>query len=227
MASIGLDNFGAALAALSALSTASFGLVDASKAFWGGVSNVGLPHIRRSLDPFEPALAAAVGSGTWWTLVRANWLNGVPKVDQKAQVRALLKLGLSAATAPSLAIGAQVDPAALAAAAGKLTSGKPLTDADLNVLGRMTAALDAVLDGAFERAEQQYRNVARMGAGVVAMVLAITAQVFWSQFSTGAPPSLWVAVAVGLLAVPMAPVAKDLTSALAAAVGALRAARPA
>src|SRR6185436_16153310 len=85
---VSLQNFGAALAALSALATAAFGLLDASKAFWGGVSNVGLGHIRHALGPFKPALENAVGA-VWWDAVRANWLNGMPKSDQKARVAAL------------------------------------------------------------------------------------------------------------------------------------------
>jgi hypothetical protein len=222
---IGLEQFGAALAALSALSTAAFGLLDATKALGGGVSNIGLKHIRGALTPFTPALDAAVGGGNWWEIVRSNWLNGVAKAEQKAIVRALLKLGLSPATAGSLAIGARVTEDALKAAAAKLETGKELSEADLNVLGRMTAALDAVLDAAFERAEQQYRNAARAWAGVMALVLALGGWGVWAIHSPTDAPSLWVAIAVGLLAVPVAPVAKDLTSGLSAAMRALKAAR--
>jgi hypothetical protein len=221
-----LQDFGAALAALSALATAAFGLLDASKAFWGGVSNVGLGHIRTALTPFEPAFRAAVGP-VWWDMVRANWLNGVAKAEQKASVARVLKLGLSEASAPTLAIGAQVDGAALAAVAKKLRAGAELTDRDLDVLGRMNAALEAVLDHAFEKAEQQYRNVARLLAGVVAVALSLAGWALWEQLAPGPRPSLMAALLVGLLAVPIAPVAKDLTSGLSAALHALKASRTA
>lgn len=224
MSPISIENFGAALAALSALAAAAFGLLDSSKAFWGGVSNVGLPHIRKALAPFQPALEAAVAGGVWWEMVRANWLNGMAKADQKARVRALLKLGLTEATAPSLAISALVDPAVLARVARKIAEGQELSEQEFNVFGRMNAAVDAVLDGAFERADQQYRNVSKMLAGVTAIVVSAAAQLVWAATMSN-PPSFAVAIGVGLLAVPVAPVAKDLTSALSAAMQALKAAR--
>jgi hypothetical protein len=223
VAAIGLESFGAALAALGALSTAAFGLLDSTKAFWGGVSNVGLGHLRTALKPFDPALAAAVGEDNGWTTVRANWVNGIPKPDQKATIRALIKLGLSPATARSIAQAAHVDPAALEAAAKKLAVGKDLTDADLNVLGRMNAVIDALLDAAFENADQQFKNVSRVLAGAVAIGLAIAAWALWPDVAS--KPELWAAIGVGLLAVPVAPVAKDLTSALSAAMRALKAAK--
>jgi hypothetical protein len=219
MAIISLPEFGAALAALSALSTAAFGLLDSTKAFWGGVSLVGLGHLRRSLTPFSQALDAAAGPGAWWVMVQANWINGVPKADQKVVVSSLLKLGLSKDTAAGLALGSRVSPEALAKVADKLDKGLELTEQDLNVLGRMNAALEATPDAAFERAEQQYRNVSRLLAGLIALGLAWTAAFFVDgvDFVT--------ATAVGLLAVPVAPVAKDLTSALSTAMRALKAAR--
>ncbi len=225
MASIGLDQFGAALAALSGLSTAAFGLLDSSKAFWGGVSNVGLSHIRGSLKDFQGVLGAGVGEARWWGVIRANWLNGMAKVEQKATVRAMLKLGLNTDTAEELAKGCKVDGPALRAVAVKLAKGQELSDTDLNLLGRVNAVLDAVLDCAFERAEQQYRNVSRLLAGVLAIVLAGVVQVIWRIQDPASAPSFWVAVAVAVMAVPVAPVAKDLTSALSAAMRALKATR--
>lgn len=219
MAAISLTDFGAALAALSALSTAAFGLLDSSKAFWGGSSRIGLGHLRRSLTPFSGALDAAIGKGQWWCTVEANWLNGVSKADQKAVISSLLKLGLSPETAPALAISARVDPQALSAVARKLDAGKDLTETDLNVLGRMNVALEATLDAAFERAEQQYRNVSRFLAGLIALGLA------WAAVPFVQGVDFVTATAVGILAVPIAPVAKDLTGALSTAARALKTAK--
>lgn len=222
-----LTNVGGVLAALSALSTASFGILDASKAFWGGISNVGLGHLKTALVPFSPALDAAVGKD-WRAVVRANWINGVSKPDQKSVVGALLKLGLSPDTAPSLAVGGRVDAQALAAVATKLEKGSALNDQDLNVLGRMTATVEALLDAAFERAEQQYRNVSRLLAGLVAVGVSVIVQYAWAHSDDSATaPGYGLAILVGLLAVPVAPVAKDLTSALSAAMNSIKAARSA
>ncbi|HEY8003677.1 MAG TPA: hypothetical protein VIE16_05580 [Phenylobacterium sp.] len=222
---ISLPDPGAALVGLSALSTAAFGLLDSTKAFWGGPSNIGCGHIRTALTPFSAALDNALGPDGWWPVLRANWVTGVAKADQKAKAQALIKLGLNTANAPQIATATHVNPPALQAAVKKLETGAKLSDADLNVLGRMNATLDALLDAAFETADQQYRNACRVLAGLIALPLAFAAWWLWPTATGGAPPSLWAVLAVGLLAVPVAPVAKDLTSALSAAMNALKAAK--
>ncbi len=73
-----------------------------------------------------------------------------------------------------------------------------------------------------------------MIAGIFAIGLAIWAgglipmdgskAVAFSAYLFSGP--FWLAVLVGVIAVPIAPVAKDLTSSLQAAVGALKSARP-
>lgn len=228
---ISLPDLGAALAGLSALSTASFGLLDLSKGVPFGVSNLGAGKIRAALLPFREALANALGADGWWPVVRANWIAGVAKADQKAKAQALIKLGLSSSNAGSIAAAAHVDPAALEHAvkaletgAGTSATGPALSDADLNVLGRMNATIDALMDAAFEAADEEYRNVCRLLAGVISIVLAIVAWRLWPTATDNPQPSFWTAVGVGVLAVPFAPVAKDLTSALSTAMQALKAA---
>jgi len=222
---ITVADIGAALAGLSALSAASFGLLDSTKAFGGGASNIGKGAIRRAMKPFAPALDNALGAGGWWPVLEANWIAGVAKADQKAKAQALIKLGLNSANAPEIALAAHVDPKALTEATAKLEKGAALSDADLNVLGRMNAAIDALLDAAFERADQKYRNTCRVLAGAIALGLSLLAWSVWESTTGTAQPSVWAALAVGILAVPFAPVAKDLTSALSAAMRALKAAK--
>lgn len=222
---ISLPELGAALAGLSALSTASFGLLDSFKAFWGGPSNIGKGHIKDALQPFGAALDNALGAGGWWPVLEANWIAGVAKSDQKAKAQALIRLGLSSANAADIALASHVDPRALTAAVKKLEGGTKLTEQDLNVLGRMNAAIEALLDAAFEAADQQYRNTCRVLAGLICLALSWVAWLLWTDTTGTARPSVWAVIAVGLLAVPFAPVAKDLTSALSASMNALKAAR--
>lgn len=214
------DNLGETVLAIGALGTAAYGLVDVSKAAWGGISRAGFGHILKGLAPYGPALDLAAGSD-WPGMLRAHWLNGRAKDEQKAIARALIRLGLSAETAAPVAMAARVDPVALTAVAVKLNRGEGLDDADLNVLGRFDAVLESQMDAAFERAEQQYRSAARGLAAVVAVVLALIAvgapfdgEFLWTEF--------WTAILFGVIAVPLAPVAKDLASALSAAVKAVR-----
>jgi len=219
---ISLADVGAALAGLSALSTAAFGLLDATKVFEGGPSNFGIGPIRRALLPFRTALANALGDAGWWPVIRANWIGGVAKADQKAKAQAIIKLGLDSTNAPQIAAATHVDPTALQAAVTKLETGAALSDADLNVLGRMNATIDVLMDAAFEKADQAYRNWCRVLAGLLCVGLAFGVRELWPSGST--PPTDMATLIVGLLAVPLAPLAKDLTSGLSAAMQALKSA---
>lgn len=208
----------AAITAIGALGMAASGLVDATKFFSGGISNMGLRDLDAVLVRFASALDRAVGKGEWRTVVNAHWINGRPRDEQKAIMKSLIRLGLSADTAPGLANVGNVDEKALVGVAEKLKEGAELDQQDINVLGRLDATVEAHLDAAFDRADQRYRNAARLLAGILAVALALLAAP-----ATGMRFGL--AALVGVLAVPLAPVAKDLTSSLQAAATALKAAR--
>jgi len=201
--------------ATGALGTAAFGLVDATKAFRGGVSLFGLRLLTDALAPFAAALDAALGADVWRAVVRAHWIDGRPAQHQKAVVRSLVRLGLNDRTAAALAASAHVDPDALTAVARKLAAGTELDPADVNVIGRLDASVETRLDAAYAEADQRYRNAARILAGLVAIALAITA-----AWHVGQP--WYVGAFVGLLAVPISPIAKDIASSLSAAARAVK-----
>jgi hypothetical protein len=73
--------------------------------------------------------------------------------------------------------------------------------------------LTAVLDQGYQRGDQRYRNSAKLLAVPVAVCLALLGA--WA-ISTRSLSSLdaWRAVFGGLLATPLAPVAKDVASAI-------------
>lgn len=225
-----LDFVVAMIAATGGLGLAAMSLVDALKALpGGGVSRIGFHHIRSAAVLFDQALERAVGP-RWETVIRAHWINGRPRGEQIGVLRSLLRLGLNRDTAAQLAVIGNVDAEALGAAADKLVSGESMTEAEVNLIGRVEAAVEARLDAAFDLAEQAYRNQARIWAGAIAVVLALLASLMITP-----PPAIlglnlkgqsWmIGVLVGLLAVPIAPIAKDLVSALTAASKALQTAR--
>jgi hypothetical protein len=223
---LGVTQLIALISAIGALGTAAFSLVDATKVAGGGLSRVGLGDLKRAARPYHVALEEALGKDdegkpAWEQVLSAHWMNGRPRDEQKAILKGLIRLGLSPKSAGALADPAHVDRAQLTVAAQKLERGDELETADINVLGRLDASVDAQLDAAFDRADQRYRNWSRVVAGFVAVGLSLLAAWALEEFDQ------WpVALLVGLLAVPFAPIAKDLVSSLQAAAATLRATKP-
>ncbi len=119
------------------------------------------------------------------------------------------------------AAATQVDAKVLTDVATCMTTGEALNAAQSNTLGRFDLALTAILDAAYQRAEQRYRNACKAWAGVVAIVLAGLggATVGDGSFNDYLHSSmLWMSLFCGVLAVPLAPITKDLSSALSAGV---------
>ncbi len=233
MAAPGIPDINEIIAAIAALGTGAYGLVDASKAAWGGPSVIGFGRIKKALAPFNPALDT-LGNAPWQTL-RANWLNGVAKADQKAAAKSLIHLALSPGNATKLAAAVGIDAKTLDAVAKKIDKGTDLAKSDIDVLGRFDALVSAILDAAYERADQQYRNSAKLLACLVAMVLAAFGGYFVQAgiAAKATPPAtlavcsymtskeFLIALVIGAIATPLAPIAKDLSSSLQAAVKAI------
>jgi hypothetical protein len=81
-----------------------------------------------------------------------------------------------------------------------------------------------MIDEAYQHADQVYRNWMRALAAIIAVALAFAGglslagswEAFWWK------PDMFLALLIGLLATPMAPIAKDISSALAAAVNTMQ-----
>jgi hypothetical protein len=212
-----IPDLGNIAAAVGALGAASFALVDATKIGRnGGVSHSGFGFIESGVRQLMPDQQET----KLLSVLHSNWINGAPLGDQKAIAKSLLKLRLTPATAESFARATNVDAGVLRAVATSMVNGDDLTQPQANALGRFDLALTAALDDAYQHADQRYRNAAKVLAAIVAVVLALlggwamwvgTNVFFGSQ-------EMWVSLMCGLLAIPLAPVSKDLTSALAAGV---------
>jgi hypothetical protein len=211
------------ISAAAGLGAAAMGLVDSSKAFWGGPSNFGFSSIENEVGPFLIAAAGgptAFGRAQILQTLRANWLNGVAKGEQKAKAKALIHLGLSRGNAAALANAAGVDGATLTSLVQKTADGITPTQQEINVLGQFDAIVSAVLDAAYERGDQQYRNACKFLGLVVSTILGgLGGWVIYGSGMTGWQFGL--SLIVGLSATPLAPVAKDLASSIQAAAGAV------
>ncbi len=206
-----------AVTAIGGLGTAAFGLVDATKVFGGGVNHVGFRGIRAAVrqltEPGEPA--NALSQKKILATLQSNWMNGADIGSQKAIAKSLIKLNLDPRNACALAEATGVDAAALKAIATSIAAGTSLSSAESDVFARFDLIVTVLIDEAYHRSDQTYRNWTRALAAAIAIALALTGG-YVLQVNLG------LAVLIGLLATPLAPIAKDVSSALAMAVNTLQ-----
>ena len=218
------NNISAIVGAIGALGTASAGLVDACKALpGGGVSSCGYGFIENAVQRFYLGKTRKTAEGDVKSLldvIHGNWINGVALADQKSIAKSLIKVRLNATTAESFAKATGVDGVALKSVAEKVATGTTLDPSDTNTLGRFDLALTAILDDCYQHADQRYRNTAKLAAMIASILLAV----FGGWAVSSSAPSywwtdyMWQSFLCGLLATPLAPVTKDLASALTAGV---------
>jgi hypothetical protein len=165
--------------AVGALGTAAYGLVDVSKSLWGGISNRGLSDIKRVVSKVIPVpsqgadTTSALALPSVLATLRANWLNGMALPDQKAVAKALIKLNLTESSSEAMAAATGMDATMLAQVAKKLGSLQALTPAETDAYGRFDLAVSALLDQGYQRADQRYRNSAKLTAVFVSVALAL------------------------------------------------------
>ena len=217
--SLDVSSIGTTIAAIGALGTAAFGLVDALKTLPnGGISNKGYVFIQQAVQLLFGSQTRETATGDLKRLfdtLHGNWINGVALADQKAIAKSLIKLRLDANTAAAFAVATNVDAATLKSVGEKMTAGKPLEPQETNVLGRFDLALTAILDDGYQHADQKYRNSTKLAATGIATALALLGVY---AVVDPLPWDLCKAVIAGLIAAPLAPMTKDLASALSAGV---------
>jgi hypothetical protein len=235
-----LANLPQAITAIGGLGTAAFGLLEAIKPVFPGINHMGFGRIRTtisSLTPSEPGahppLNALPQSNVLDSLL-ANWVNGTDLNSQKSIAKSLIKLHLSAGNAPALAAATNVDPALLSEVARSIASSTALTQPQSDAYSRFDLIVTAMLDEAYQHADQVYRNSTRGLAALLAVALAFAGglslagsaggldlagslKVFWWK------PDMFLSLLIGLLATPLAPIAKDISSALSTAVNTMQA----
>ncbi len=214
------------ITAIGGLGTAAFGLVDASKVAWGGVNHIGFGGIRTTVAALAPSgagnPAGSLSQQKIMDTLQANWMNGTDLASQKAIAKSLIKLNLGAENAAALAAAAGVDPAVLTAVATSIAAGTPLTSPQSDVYARFDLIVTALLDECYQRSDQVYRNWTRFLAMLVAIGLAFGGEATIRGGTPWSSQDALLPLVVGLLATPLAPIAKDLSSALATAVNTLQ-----
>lgn len=215
-----------AIMAVGALGTAAYGLVDSTKGLGGGVSTRGLAYIRKSLTPLLPdttagAAGSALSRDAVFETLKSNWMNGIASSDQQAIAKSLIKLRMDAGSAAGFAAITGVDVALLQNVLAKMANGTALTTVESDTYGRFELVLTTIIGQTYQRADQQYRNTAKLVSIPVSVVLACIAALVMDHWSV-VWTHLVTAVALGVVATPLAPIAKDLSSAVQTAVKALQ-----
>jgi len=218
--------------AIGGLGIAAFGLVDASKSIFGFIDRIGLKHIKATVESLTPDQTGpglprdpvnTLPRNKILDTIAANWVNGKDLDSQKAIAKSLVKLYLTDGNAEAVAAKTNVDPALLKAATAKTLACAPLLQPESDVLSRFDFILTAILDEAYERSDQGYRNGTRTLAASVAVLLAVAGALGLEGLQLlHAPRDAGLAILVGLLATPLAPIAKDLSSAIANAVSTMQ-----
>ncbi|MDB5429470.1 MAG: hypothetical protein JWP35_586 [Caulobacter sp.] len=237
------------IAAVGALGIAAFGVVEAlGKSLFvfdlPGGKKAGLPYVGfAKIDPLlklvDPAMRASYGDayrdillqqyragrgkGQAPETIRQGVRLGLPFLDMEAATRVIANLwGLPPEAAAQLAAALTnrqpPRPSSRAAAPDDPSQAQALA-------ARFATALDTRVQAAFDIADAVYQTRAQLWAAVIAIGLSLGYQAATNDWT--AVPSLktlgdWsVALLVGLVAVPLAPVAKDLSSSLSDALDAL------
>lgn len=219
------------ITAIGGLGTAAFGLLEALKPVIPGINRIGFNHIQKTvscLTPNEPGAHPPVNalpqSNVVGTLL-ANWINGTDLAAQKAIAKTLIKLHMSEGNAAAIAAATNVNPELLTQVAASIVSGTPLNQPQSDTNARFDLIVTAMLDETYQHSDQVYRNWTRGLAAFLALVLAFVAG--WS-LKGGALADYWwtadagKAIIAGILATPLAPIAKDISSALATAVNTMQ-----
>jgi len=202
------------------------------------------PTHKATLDPLLPALRIAYGSDVM-ELLRAQYRVGRAGGDLPRTLRQGVRIGFGMMEVPTIALvatelGVSADMATLAAKAidsarrqrsdpSQVQQAKsrddlarslqpPITDEQRAAMARLETMIDARIDAALALADTQYVSQTKFLATFVSLVISFL--VGWGIGMDGKWVWCWI---VGLAAVPLAPVAKDLSTALQEAAKALKA----
>jgi hypothetical protein len=238
------------VAAVGALGVAAFGMVEAlgktlfvfpipGTRFRLGLPYVGFNRVDALLKLVEPAMQVTYGHD-YRMIVRQQYRAGRSAGQAPESIRQGVRLGLPFLS-QTAAIGVihavwGLPPEAAERLAAALTAPVPVPPApgatpppaalpDQALAARFATALDTRVKAAFDLAEQVYQTRAQFWAGVIAIGLSLGYNLVTAKnlFDFGG----WgIALLIGLVAVPLAPAAKDLSSSLSDALSALGKLRP-
>ncbi|GJQ57583.1 MAG: hypothetical protein D8M57_19750 [Candidatus Scalindua sp. AMX11] len=201
--------------AAGAVGTAAMGIAEGFKSV--KMRPIGFSKLEKSINWADAALIKAYGNERMMlleSLYRSNRSSGdLPRI-----LRQGVRIGLdeqNAVEMENILLGA--DRNQLPAVAKKAAIGKELEQEEQNILGRFEVAADARIDAALSLAERAYINGIRLRAFIIALSLSLSAAFTIKPDKEGIVAGL----IVGLVAVPLAPIAKDVADGIKEAAKAI------
>jgi hypothetical protein len=203
--------------ATGAVGTAAMGIVEGFKTT--RLPPIGFWKLRQELGWASDALIISYGV-KYEDMLSSMFRSARGSGELPRILRQGVRIGLTEQTAQIMAQTVGVaDPDKLSAVAKKLVAGTDISNMPIerNLLGRFEMAVDARIDAALAMADRAYKNGLRLRAFVVSLVLALIAARLMYIPDPKTPEAgflssdLFVlALIVGLTAVPIAPIAKDV-----------------
>ena len=212
-------DLGELVLAAGAVGTAAMGITEGFKSI--RLKPLGYQCIESELAWAKEALQKAYGDNNQSLLV-SLYRNGRRQGELPRILRQGIRIGLDEKNAAGMAsiVGGDVG-GLLTSAATKATAGEDLEPNEKNVLGRFEIAADARIDAALSLAEQAYGNGIRFRAFIIALSLSLITAFIYIAMGKEKYDILLKAFIVGLVAVPLAPIAKDVANAFQSAAKAI------
>lgn len=216
------DQLGTIILASGGLGIAAYGVIDGAK-LARRIGLIGYRHVTTQLGPIMEAVRRAYGRHTD-RLLEAQYRGGRGQGELPRTLRQGYRIGLTALAENAIVgIANSVGVAssdAIVGAAEKLRAGGVLESSEREALSRFEVAVDARIEAALCLAETDYVAGVKLLAGALAVAIALI--VGWLISVDIGSDWFLKALLVGLIAVPIAPVAKDLATAVGEAARALR-----
>ncbi len=217
---------GVAVGIIVLIGVASFGIVDLWKMFSPGIDSIGFRYIRKAVVSLTPEADGipenSMPQSDILRVLRSKWAAGLEIEAQKAFAKSFVEMHLSPTTAPAAAAITNINPGLLRGVASSIAAGMPLSQQqDDDIYKRFDSIVAALLDEAYTAASRTYRNGVRALSSVVCLFLGF----LFVWMSTGRPlvdywwtKEMAEAILMGLAAAPVAPVAKDISTAISTAI---------
>lgn len=218
-----IANLGTIILSAGGLGTAAYGAVDGFKLI-PKIALTGYRKVTDHLGDVMKAVRRAYGAHAD-ALLRAQYQGGRTDGVLPKSLRQGFRIGLpalDAATIETIADSVGVANAKLiSSGAAKMKDGIDLTKEEREAMSRLEVAVDARIDAGLTMADCAYVLRMKVFAGLLAIAVAIA--VGFAIRDSLEQNWLLQAFLVGLLAVPVAPIAKDLATAVGEAAKALKA----